>query len=530
MWLDLTSADPRPRRHLAIAVLRAALDHCIRLAVTSEMRVELERGRSRGDSDNDPVLDMLEGLPIIPSGNAIDHERLADHVYKLVFGEQTKDRSAGRRRQSDARHLAAAALSHSSGYITSDTELLDARDTLLSHIHVDVTSLEEFYHLVPNPTERGAPAEISHGTLKIRSEPLSSILPLLQKMDIALDQIFTSYDFSSPSDLAGFECEVVSFADFPLAVSVYRPARVLTDRPEIVIQVCQESHLAAPISEYLIGRASQRASAGGPATLSIVVPSGQISVARAAVLMGFAGPLERNVYMKAILGRPLIPSSAPTLNRQLQRTTGLAVAQLDLGDLSSSAVLDAARVNGQEVCFDWYDIEHALSPTVIAFPGRSAVVIPIKRGYASGLLGADSQLPLWGIPLVQLSFRRTYFGTYRARNIIRSNQLVLFYESLGRDGHGAVVAIARVVDAIVYPKGEIPQEQIRRGVVDDPEGLNREKHLLATTFEHTLVFPRPVGVDRLRGLGVLKPYNLQSPTPISHEVLCSILDYAWGSL
>ena len=87
VWLDLTSADPRPRRNLAKTVLRAALDHRIRLAVTSEMRVELERGRSRGDGDNDPVLDMLEGLPIIPSGNATDHDRLADRVYKLVFGE-----------------------------------------------------------------------------------------------------------------------------------------------------------------------------------------------------------------------------------------------------------------------------------------------------------------------------------------------------------------------------------------------------------------------------------------------------------
>lgn len=530
VWLDLTSADPRPRRHLANAVLRAALDHRIRLAVTSEMRVELERGRSRGDSDDDPVLDMLEGLPIIPSGNATDHRRLADHVYKLVFGERTKDGSAGRRRQSDARHLAAAALSHSSGYITSDTELLDARDTLLSHVHVDVTSLEEFYHLVPNPAESGASADIGHGILKVRLEPLSSVLPILQEKRIPLNQYFPSLDFSSPSDLAGFVCDVVSLADSPLAVSVYRPARVLTDRPETVIFVSQDSHLAAPISEYLIGRAFQRVSATGPASLNIFVPSGQISVARAAVLMGFAGPLERHVYMKAVLGRPLTPSSAPALIRQLQRTTGLAVSQLNFGDSNSPALLDAAHVDGRAIRFDWYDMEHALAPTVIAFPGRNAVVIPIKRDYASDLLGSDAQLPLWGIPKVQLSFRRTYFGTYRARNIIHSNQPVLFYETLGRDGHGAIIAIARVVDAVVYPKGQIPPEQIRRGVVVDPDGLNLEEHLLATTFEHTMVCPRPVGIDRLRTLGVLKPYNLQSPTPISHEVLCAILDYAWESL
>ena len=527
VWLDLTSADPRPRRKLAKTVLRAALDHRIRLAVTSEMRVELERGRTRGDRDNDPVLDMLEGLPIIPSGNSTDHDRLAKRVYKLVFGERSMDGPSGRRRQSDARHLAAAALGQSSGYITSDAELLDARDTLLSHTHVDVTSLEEFSQLVPVSAESGASANFGHGTLKVCSEPLSSVLPLLRAQGIALNQYFSSGDFTSPSDLAAFQCDIVSLADAFLAVSVYRRARVLTDRPETLIHVSQDSPLAAPISEYLVGRAFQRVSVSGPASLNVFVPSGQISVARAAVLMGFAGPLERNVYMKAVLGRPLTPSSSPALVRQLQRTTGLSVSQLDFSDPNSSALLGAAGVDGQEVRFDWSDMEHALAPTVIAFPGRSAVVIPIKRDYASDLLGADSQLPLWGLPTVQLSFRRTYFGTSRARKIIHPNQPVLFYESLGRDGRGAVIAVARVVDAVVYPKGQVPPEQIRRGVVDDPDGLNLEDRILATTFEDTMVFPRPVGINRLRALGVLKLHNLQSPTLISHEVLCAILDSAW---
>ena len=526
VWLDLTSPSPRPRRKLAKTVLRAALDHRIRLAVTSEMRVELERGRSRGDGETDPVLDMLEGLPIIPSSNSADHDRLASSVYKLVFDERSMDGPAGRRRRSDARHLAAAALGQSSGYITSDGELLDARDTLLSHIHVDVTSLEEFSQLVPAPVTSGASANFGLGILKVRSEPLSSVLPFLQAEGIALNQYFVSRDFASPSDLTAIECDIVSLGNATLAISVFCRSRVLTDRPETLIHVSQDSPLADPISEYLIGRAFHRVSATGPASLNIIVPSGQISVARAAVLMGFAGPLERHVYMKAILGRPLTPSSFPALVRQLQRTTGLSVSQLDFSRPNSSALLGVADVDGQDRV-DWSDIEHALAPTVIAFPGRRAVVIPIKRDYSADLLGADSQLPLWGLPTIQLSFRRTYFGTSRAQNIIHPHQPVLFYETLGHDGLGAVVAVARVVDAVVYPKGQVPPEQIRRGVVDDPDGLNLEDHILATTFENIMVCPRPVGIDRLRALGVLKPHNLQSPTPISHDILCAILDYAW---
>jgi len=530
VWLDLVSMEPRPRRQLATQVLRAALDHRIRLAVTSEMRVELERGRSRVIGDADPVLEMLEGLPIIPHGDSDEHESLACRVYKLVFGARSTVGSAGRRRRSDARHLAAAALGQSSGYITSDTELLDARDTLLSHIRVDVTSLEEFAELVPVSAEGMASAEFCHGILSVRSEPLSSVRPVLQAQGLALEKFFPSRDLVPSSDLDSFHCDVVSLADSPLAFSVYRPARVVTDRAEILIHVSQDAPLADPISEYLLVRACHRVSASGPAPLNVFVPSGQISVARSAVLMGFAGPFERNVYVKAVLGRPLTPSTSHALVRQLERTTGLSVSQLDFTDAKSPPLVGVKDVAaGQEVRVEWSVVERALAPAVLAFPGRGAVVIPIRRDYAADLLGGGPQLPLWGLPIVQLSFRRTYFGTVRARNIIHPNQLVLFYESLAGNGRGAVVAVARVVDAVVYPKGQVPASQIRRGVVDNPDSLNIEDSILATTFDNTMVFPRPVGVEWLRPLGVLKTHNMQSPTLVSHEALCTILDHAWST-
>ena len=305
---------------------------------------------------------------------------------------------------------------------------------------------------------------------------------------------------------------------------------MLTDRAESLIHVNQDSTLADPISEYLLGRACHRVSVAGPASLNVFVPSGQISVARAAVLMGFAGPFERHVYMKAVLGRPLTPSTSLALTRQLQRATGLTISQLDLTDPNSSILLSVADGSGQEVRVDWSAMERALAPAVIAFPGRSAVVIPIRHHYASALLGGDPQLLLWGLPTVQLSFRRTYFGTSRARNIVYPNQPILFYESIGRGGRGAVVAVACVVDTVIYPKGQVPPEQIRRGVVDDPDVLNVEDSILAITFDNTMLFPRPVGLALLRTLGVLGPHNLQSPTLVSNEVLCSILEHAWGSL
>ena len=70
---------------------------------------------------------------------------------------------------------------------------------LLSHVRVDVTSLEEFAQLLPAPAEGVASADFGLGILKVRSEPLSSVLPILQSQGIALDQYFSSRDFASPT-------------------------------------------------------------------------------------------------------------------------------------------------------------------------------------------------------------------------------------------------------------------------------------------------------------------------------------------
>jgi hypothetical protein len=43
-------------------------------------------------------------------------------------------------------------------------------------------------------------------------------------------------------------------------------------------------------------------------------------------------------------------------------------------------------------------LEDAIGPTILVWPGREGVVVPIARRYADDLLGTGDQLPLFGSP------------------------------------------------------------------------------------------------------------------------------------
>jgi hypothetical protein len=105
---------------------------------------------------------------------------------------------------------------------------------------------------------------------------------------------------------------------------------------------------------------------------------------------------------------------------------------------------------------------------------------------------------------------------------------MLFYESRRSGRRGAIVAVARIVDATILPKEQVPDELLRRAVVEDLEPLSASSEVLATSFDNLLRFPKVVGPDKLRGLGAIGASNLQTTTALGHQALAAILELGWA--
>jgi hypothetical protein len=84
------------------------------------------------------------------------------------------------------------------------------------------------------------------------------------------------------------------------------------------------------------------------------------------------------------------------------------------------------------------------------------------------------------------------------------------------------------VDATILPKQEVPDDLLRRAVVEDLESISASTDVLATTFDNLLRFPNVISLEVLRTLGATGSANLQTTTALTSEAMVEILELGWA--
>jgi ribosomal protein S18 acetylase RimI-like enzyme/predicted nucleic acid-binding protein len=501
---DLVRA--RPREADAARLFGAAFAHQFRLAVASEFVAELER--STHQAANDVILKFAKQLPQLPPAEDATLQKLTGVVHDLVFVETNSPQAHSKQAMSDATHLAHASLAHATGYVTSDGALLSAQVPLLRKIGIDVLSLSEFVDLLPEEIEGKYGRTLKDSSCAVRVATPSDVLDYLKQQDTpaGVIQAFRSCVQSNrvlaTSGVREGD-EIVAVAASMGPPNILEPLRLLLHvRPDHV--------LGDLLADHLIDAECTALSAKSPVAIALVDVPGQVGVRRAAALRGFGRYPGFEGLRKVALGRPLTSDNWGQLSTQARRKIGLTIP-----DLSTSSPTELVALEG------------ALSPTVVLWPGRGGIVVPIAKAFADDLLGTGAQFPLFGSPAAAFLARRTYINSPRALSVMRPNIPILFYESKRTGGRAAVVAAARVVDVVLWQKNKIPKELMRRSVVEVAETLSASAEVIVTSFDGVLRFPNPVSLRTLREIGVTSSSNLQSATELSSPQLARILHEGW---
>ncbi|HSY55828.1 MAG TPA: hypothetical protein VK834_05235, partial [Bradyrhizobium sp.] len=314
-----------------------------------------------------------------------------------------------------------------------------------------------------------------------------------------------------------------------VAVGIYRaPASV--DAPARMLVHVRADHVSCEtFAEHLLDEAIRESCHSGPITIELRAIPGQSTVTRAAKLRGFLPAANSDILIKVALGRPLTPTTWTAIARQTRRRTGLALPEAAPTVAAVQSGLAVRGPDGSNITVQLAALEAALAPTLIAWPGRDGVIVPIAKAFADDLLGTAEQLFMFGRPNAAFVGLRTYFNSPRTAPLMRPGVPILFYESKRSGGRGAVVAGGRIVDATIVPKGRVSDELLQRAVVEDLEPLTTSSDVLATSFDSLIRFPKPVALDTLRQLGAAGSSNLQTTTPLPNALLAAILDSGWSS-
>ena len=481
--------------------------------------------KTKGE-DVDPILKLARQLPRLPETDRQETERLSALIHGIVFVAAKSGKAGTAQALSDARHLAQAALARASGYVTSDGQVLDAREQLLEQIGIDVASLDEFAALLPVKSSTTNRSHLKGTDCAIKSVSFAAVKKYLEAYQVSASVVaeFASGPTSSNrwKALAVSEVgEIVGVGVLVMPSNIDAPARILVHvRPD---------HVASEtFADHLIDLHCHEASRSGPITIEMPRIPGQTVVRRTAILRGFLSIPNADALIKVALGCPVTKKNWAVVARQTRRRTGLRLPENppDAGAVQNGLVVYGP--DGRPVTVRLAALEDAVGPTILVWPGRDGVVVPIEKNYADDLLGTGDRFQLFGLPEAFFVARRTYFNSPRTAALMRPGVPILFYESKRSGGRGAIVAAARIVDATVIEKSVVPQDVLRRAVVEDLEPISASAHVLATTFDNLLRFPMPISFETLCKLGAEGSSNLQTTTALSNAALSSILELGWS--
>ncbi|GAN76718.1 GNAT family N-acetyltransferase [Acidisphaera rubrifaciens] len=513
---DVTKPGREVRRHLAERVIGAALAHRFRLVVASEFLTELERTSS---GRTDPILAMARHLPRLPAVDKNELELLAGSIKSIVFGSALTGAAARPQATSDARHLAHAALARASGFLTSDGPILDARASLIATVGIDALSLDDFEELLDQGHEGGSKAEvIVAGEIEIGPCATDAAWEHLRSQGVSGSNLAQFNPGAAVASAARQEGVIVGLALRQRGPEVGAPAKLMVHvRPEHV--------RAELVAEALVNAQCLAACDEGPTAIELQ-DIRQAVVRRVALLQGFQPRRQEEAFVKVALGRPVTQCNWTAVARLALHRTEL---QLPAAPPRAGETMKIVKPDGSTVLIAPDRLEDALGPTLIAWEGRPAAIVPITQPYADDLLGTSLQRSLLGKPAAAVASRRTFVNTRRSAPALRPGTAMLFYESGRSGGRGAIVAVARVVDAIIAPKSGVPKALLQRAVVSDLRPLSATDEVLVTTFDHLMPVPAPIRLPRLRAMGAVGGNNLVTVTTVGSHVLEAILDEGWPS-
>jgi hypothetical protein len=174
-------------------------------------------------------------------------------------------------------------------------------------------------------------------------------------------------------------------------------------------------------------------------------------------------------------------------------------------------------------------IEGFMSPTLIVANNRRVSIQPIGRAYADELLGTSPQISLLDQYEGAFRSKKIYVSSGRSKNLFKTNQIIMFYESSRTGGRGAVVAAARVDNVVVQRKNETGRSDMKKTVVESVDRFSASGEVTMTSFSSLLRFPHPVSLDVLQELGAAGTQNLQTATVIATAAAQKIFDRGWAS-
>lgn len=521
-------AGPRRTRHAdTISLFQAERMNFCRLAVSNEIRRELQRTRLPGKTD--PMEGYIDIFPSIPLLQNKDNQLLFLKLASLIFPEKSNNELTAND-LSDIRHIATAVQHDLAGLITNDQAVLNAANPIEQEYGVQIVSSAAFQAKETTNSQNNQYETLDNSTLRLteaQAEDATPILRLLSKLKLPKPSIVDGW-LPADENSGIITRWVVWDSERPVGYLTYStslPSSVVTARIAINEAFPQALNAARILIIYLVEKLLPLR----PLQLKIELPAQQSHTREIAAEFGFRGTNDQNTLSKMILGRVLTSKTWRNQQSEIAATTKLKLPTEPprYRDVDQYIPILTPSGNREHVGLD--ALESALSPTLLCLAGRPAVITPVRRSFSEPLLGHSPQGTLLPLGTLNLFKERHYVSSSSTLRHFKRGTLVLFYESSKGKGGAEIIAIARVRQAYLKAIDSMNEVDLGQSVLNlkSMSLIGKSKMKTVTVFDNIFPLPNPVPFSTLQRLGCGRPTDLITTKPISDSQLQAILEEAF---
>jgi predicted nucleic acid-binding protein len=523
-------APRRPRHDEAASLFQAERMNFCRLAISTEIREELQRTAHQGKSD--PMESFINIFPSFPLFQDSDSETLLESLASIIFPEKKEKSKLSSNDKSDLRHVATAIRHNLAGLITNDSAILDASEQIKSKYGVEVLS----------PSAFRLEDSASHGNSQFETldESTLSLLEISRADEIAVHALLAKLKLPGSAISSGW-LPTDSNGRIATRYAIWNEATLVgylswspRDKTGSVIAhiaVDETNVHALSAARILLIYLLEQLSPNGPYLVRLELPHHQSHVRELASGFGFSRTSEQNVLSKIILGGVLTSKTWTAYQDKLAKKSKLKLPASIPAYHSIDQQIQVLTPDGNQTHVTLDSLESLLSPALFCLPGRPAVITPVQRSFSEALLGHSRQASFLPMSTASLFQDRHYLSNPRTLPHFNRGTLILFYESTKQKGRSEIVAIARVRQAFLKPSNTFDESDLTQSVLTATSlpNIGKSNMKTVTVFDNIYPLPNPVPLKTLQRIGCGRPNDLITTHPISDEQLQEILREAFPS-
>lgn len=516
----------------ALTLVAAAFENSVRLAISEEFIVELERNTEQ--FPDDPILKVARSLPVVQCPTS-GLKQLCDELAPLIFAERNLSGSLTVQDISDIRHLATVILENAAGFITSEKAILRQTSTLRAKYGIEVVSPAIFASADTDLTPLPTSIEISVDDRTITSRVMTdsdheATIRLATSQGISLATLRPA--LSRGTSTAPRSRAVVRDGKSLIAAATWQPPSAAgTARLYLFADYSDEtSELAV---DHLIDIASRSVCTNKPTNLWISLGSRDTVIRERAIRAGFnfkgktQGPKAQ--LHKICLGAAVTESHWPSVTNIIREKFGLLLPSEPPSFESVDEQISLSTTSDKRATIKIKALEDFLAPTILALPNRPAVMVPIWPNFAEALFQGSLQRDMLSGPRAGIVTQKCYLSDKSSLNRIPEHGIIVFYESTGpgkSKGRSAAIAVGRIQRRYLASEAAACGLAQLRGVLstEDIKAMAKGQNLCVTEFDNLMRFRKHVPLSKLKEIGCADGANLVTARPLETAAAMELID------